>query len=502
MFTCPRGNLWCRNDGQLDGMQIAVSAGSLEEIADDDDVIASPEWRRGEIALEKSNFEAAVEADRDALRFFEQPTPQHYISLTWWLTWEIVVQLSHCLLRRWLVGRRHLDSASGDLIAARHYGRLSYSYANSYSLAAALWAHLRELNMTEKYGATLERAHAYGQHALLMSWLGWFKRACRYSVDSAEAFETLGNSSGRGHALTIYASVHYVASHLAECIEISRSAITIFESVGNDRDANLARCQLAASYLRLGRLVEAVEEAKCAYHSSVRYGNRETAVALAIWAAASDGDVPPKAIQSELDSHDEDSEVMTHLWQANGICWLSINQFEEAVEAFEKACEHERVVRLAKSYLVPSQVWLTTALRELAERNKDLGGDDGQSLLRRASQAARRGLRMARRFRFDVPHALRECAAIAALQGRSKCAVRRFEESLEVANQLHACYEYAKTLEVRGRLGKRFGWSEAEDDVADGSYMGSRLKRIRPTLIASEGDPGVTFRQGSAPRLS
>src|SRR5687768_1270790 len=127
MFTCPRGDLWCGNDERLIDAEMSHSF-AAPGASGDDDALISPEWRRGELALQKGNIAEAIDADEDALRSFGHRIPRHRIRFALWLVWELAIQLAHCCLRRWLVGTRSPDRASDRLIAARHYGRLAYEY--------------------------------------------------------------------------------------------------------------------------------------------------------------------------------------------------------------------------------------------------------------------------------------------------------------------------------------------------------------------------------------
>jgi tetratricopeptide (TPR) repeat protein len=105
-------------------------------------------------------------------------------------------------------------------------------------------------------------------------------------------------------------------------------------------------------------------------------------------------------------------------------------------------------------------------LRRQAEKTPDTPGGDRAALLQRAGKTARQALRTARTFQNDLPHALRECGLIAALQGQVAQAREHLDESLAIAQRQEARFEYAQTLLARGRVGQQHAWPEAQQDLA------------------------------------
>src|SRR5439155_5820404 len=122
---------------------------------------------------------------------------------------------------------------------------------------------------------------------------------------------------------------------------------------------------------------------------------------------------------------------------------------------------------------------LATALREEAERTPGWNAARRHELLRRARQAARQGLRVARRYRNNLPHALRELGLLAAMRGRPERAERLFARSLAIAEQQGAACEHALTLLARGELGVALGWPPAAADVAAARHA---LHALRASL--------------------
>src|SRR5262249_38704719 len=112
--------------------------------------------------------------------------------------------------------------------------------------------------------------------------------------------------------------------------------------------------------------------------------------------------------------------------------------------------------------------WLASALRCQAEKPSVWVPAKRTSFLERAGKVAAKALSVARTFQNDLPHALRECGLVAAMQGSPRLARRHLDESLAVAQRQGARFEHAQTLLARGRVGAEAGWPDAQADLAAG----------------------------------
>ena len=75
--------------------------------------------------------------------------------------------------------------------AARLSQRLGYAYWFARGRVPSLWAHLRELNLAERYPASPELAQAYSEHAPAMSLIPYFRRGIAYAEKSLEIRKAL-----------------------------------------------------------------------------------------------------------------------------------------------------------------------------------------------------------------------------------------------------------------------------------------------------------------------
>ena len=93
--------------------------------------------------------------------------------------------------------------------------------------------------------------------------------------------------------------------------------------------------------------------------------------------------------------------------------------------------------------------------------------DTRSAILKGAGKVVQRAVKIARTFQNDLPHALRECGLIAALQGKFNQARQYLDESLAVAERQSARFEHAQTLLARGRVGQKYGWPMSQQDLTN-----------------------------------
>jgi two-component system sensor kinase len=349
-------------------------------------------------------------------------------------------------------------------LVVRLLSRLGYADWFSRSGVAGLANHLRSVNRIELYPPTSELAQTYSEHAVAMTLLPWFSRGIAYAQKSLHLRREFGDVWGQAQSLHFLGVVLYAASRYSECIDNCREAIRLFEQTGDYWEVNMARFQLAASLYRLGDLSAAAEEADRMHRSGLQLGDAQAAgLGLDILAKATRGCVPRETLEAELRRpRGGDAETASLLLQAEGVRQFFAAEYRQAAATFEQAYHVARRAGVCNTYIVPSLPWLAAALRSAAEQVAERDAAETRRLLRRARCAARRGLRLARRFQNDLPHTLRENALLAAAQGQAGRARRLFEEGLRVAEQQGARYEHALTQLAMATAGRQFHWPDAE----------------------------------------
>ena len=132
--------------------------------------------------------------------------------------------------------------------------------------------------------------------------------------------------------------------------------------------------------------------------------------------------------------------------------------------------------------LASSAAWLASALRLAIEADATGAGTVEKARLHEARRAARRALRLARRRRSNLPHALRELGLIEVLEGRTWLGRRRLRRSLRVSVRQSAREEHAVALAALDHAAHAAGES---DRLAGAGWIaaepaGAPAKILRP----------------------
>ena len=108
--------------------------------------------------------------------------------------------------------RRRRKPSDVELLAVQLYSRLAHGYWFTRPRVATLWAHLRGMNLGERYEPTLELARTYSEHAPAMTLVPWFSRGTAYARKSLAICQSFGDVWGQGQSLAYYGLVLYAAA--------------------------------------------------------------------------------------------------------------------------------------------------------------------------------------------------------------------------------------------------------------------------------------------------
>ncbi len=442
--------------------QLEIAASLAADVADRAEI----EGKLGELAFKRGDVATAGEAVERAVRLLGRRMPRSSAGFLVSAIGEIIVQLFHTLAPRVFLARRDPAGAHAELLTVRLYSRLAYIYWFQRGRVPCLWAHLREMNLAERYPASAELAQAYSEHAPVMTMVPWFSRGRAYGEKSLRIRTDLGDLWGQGQSLNFIGTVLYAGSRYLECIDHCTRAVALLDRTGDCWESNTAKWHIALSLYRLGRLDEAVEASRVVRRAATEIGDHQAAgIALGAWAKASAGDIPAELIHGDLDRLGEDVHTAAEVLQAEAIRLIALGRPADGATVLERAAGMIKAKGLKQEYVAPVQPWLATALRtELASCPP--WSPRHRQLARRARRAASRSRRVARSYPNNRPHALRESALLAAMAGRPRRARRLLVASLEAAERQGARYEHAQTLLARGLTGLDLGWPDAASEVA------------------------------------
>ncbi|MCA9146782.1 MAG: AAA family ATPase, partial [Planctomycetales bacterium] len=457
-----RGNY--ASAGPLFEMAAELAEGSLAK--------AQIQGKLAELSFKRGDMENATLGFETALRTLGRYVPRSAPLVALFLGWEATVQLLHTFLPRLTVHQTRRPPNESERLAMRLFSLLTHGCWYCRSKTQCLWAHLRGMNLAEKFPPTPELAHAYSEHAPVMCLIPLFDRAIRYAQRSLELRKGFHDTWGQGQSLNFYSCVLYAASRYRECVEKGREAVRLLERTGDYWQVHIARYQVAASLYHLGQFQEAIEECRLNYHSGIELGDEQASgIILDVWARATMGVMDESLIKVELARDRRDSQGTTQVLVAQGISLLAAKECSQAVESLTRATEVARAAGIQNAYTVPALAWLATAWRSRAEEVSRYAPQDRNRMLRRAEQAAHRAIRAGKVCANDLPRALREAALVAAMRGQGRKALRYFDRSLECASRQDVSFEYAMTLRDRGTIGRSLGWPDAEADCAEAARL-------------------------------
>jgi two-component system sensor kinase len=437
------------------------------QLSDGDFARAKIQGKIGELAFKRGDMESATQDFENTLRLLGKLVPRRMPLFLVWLVWEVVVQTMHTLLPRLFVNRRKRQPTPAELLSYRMFSRLAHGYWFVRGRFQSLWAHLRGMNLVERYPPTAELAQAYSEHAPGMSLIGYYSRGIVYAEKSLELRRSFSDLWGQGQSLHFYGILLHAASMFTTCVEKSREAVRLLQRTGDYWEMNMARYQMAAALYRLGEHAEALREARRMHQSGLELGDEQAAgISLDLWAFATGGQVPENLIKNALECNRRDAQGTTQVLLADGVRLMALSQHEQAESRFEEALTIARQKGMMNAYVAPNLSWLASALRCQVEKQPSYALNQRRALMGRAAAAVRRALWMARWLQNDLPHALRECGRILALKGKTRQAFRCFAKSQAVAARQGAKYELAQTLLADGQLRKTLGEGDADRQIA------------------------------------
>ena len=390
--------------------------------------------------------------------------------------WEGIVQLLHTALPRVFVHRVARPPDDAERLALRLLSNFAHGCWYSRSRVLALWAHLRGLNLGERYQPSRELAQAYSEQGPAMTLLAAFNRGITYSERSIEMRKSLGDLWGQGQSLVFYGVTLYAASRFEQCVEKCRMAVRLLERMGDYWQVHMARYQIAASLYHLGDLRGAIEEAQLNFKSGLELGDEQASgIILDVWARAAAGALPAEILDSELQRDRTDAQGTTQVLLADGLRHLADGNRARAIDAFDEGAKIAGASGVRNAYTIPAVAWAATARRMEAEQIREYTPLRRANMVRAAEHAVRTALRSSWLCRNDLAQSLRDRALIFAMRGRLRRSLRDLKKSLRVARQLRQRHQEAQTLQAMADLGREAQWPDAEQRFEEAQKMLAQL---------------------------
>ncbi|MEM7452718.1 MAG: ATP-binding protein [Planctomycetota bacterium] len=440
--------------------------------------------RRGELEFKRGNKDKSMALCEEALAHLKIPVPTNRFQLWRGLAREISIQAAHSIFPRLFVGNQKTAAPEQDRLTWRLLGLLAHSYFYCRTIHHVLWVHLRGMNMAEKFPPTPELAKCYSEHGPAMSLIPWCNRGIKYVRKSLEFRKQFNDLWGQGQSRNFYSIVLYSASEFGQAIDQSAQAADILLRTGDHWELNIARYQHAAALYRSGKLKAALDHARHTYEMALSIGDyQSTSNILDVWARCAPHDLPVEIIATEKARDLQDVQARCQMLLANGVSLFARRKYTAAQACFEEAIERAVAAGVINTYISPHFAWLATALRMRIEREPPTTLKLRVELREKALKAAAKAVRIGRKFRNELPHALRELAGCHALHGNQWRAKRLFRKSLKVAQEQGAAYEAAMTKELFAAIGCELDWPDSKQMRREAAV---ELKRIRDGITENK----------------
>lgn len=447
------------------------------QLADSATTRAQVTLKLGELAFKEDRKDRAIELWESALIGLGGSLPSKWTVPLFTLR-EIAVQTLHSFLPGRLLARYAGPASDDDRLLWRLHSRLAYAYWFVRSKLDVLHIHLRGMNLAERYPPTAELAQAYSEHAPAMSLIPLGKRGIAYGRRSLQIRTEQNDVWGQGQSLHCLAIALYSAAQFEECVDVGRRSVRILERAGDFWEKHIAQYQVAASLYRLGRFTEAVQLAREAYDSGLAVGDYQVCGnIIEVWARATNGEVPQKILQAELDRPRADVQGRAHVLLARGIQLVSEQRFEDAILALDQGISIARQAGISNTYTSPLFAWKATALRHLLEIKSPLTRSPRRVVLRRHRRAARLAVAVALRFRNELPHALREYAWALVSQNRNRRALLLLRLSIRTARRQSAEYELIQSEVLLQKIRLEMGRRDAAEALHQAERRSSAFRR-------------------------
>lgn len=446
---------------------------------------ATVQSRHAELHFKRGNIELATEGFEQAMRTLNHYVPRCVSLVFFLLLLEAFVQVLHTIFPKVFVERLRRPPTESERLAITLFSKMTQGYWFCKTKVQCLWAHLKGMNLAEKYLPSSELAQAYSEHAPVVSLLPMFDRAIQYAEKSLALRRQFQDVWGEGQTLSFYSCVLYYASRFEESIQKGRESIQLLERTGDYWQVHISRYQVAASLYHLGRFEQAIVESRKNSTSGLELGDEQTSgIILDVWSRALRAPLPQQLLKAEVNRHRNDTQGKIQVHIASGIDYINQSKWTAAIEQLEQAYQIARKSGIHNAYTLPASAWLATAYRNHALVAHGFSKSSSDSALRLGRHAACRAIRQSKLCRNDLPRAYRELAIIENILGKPKQAVKYLMLSIEIAREQDAIYELSKSLEQLIGLSAWTELFDTDEYLLELQNVTTRLEDLNPSEFA------------------
>lgn len=457
--------------GQAFGKARSAAQTQLESLRIDEQM--------GELMFKRSQTDLAIAELARTLTSLGITPPSSEAAAFFRLLPVVAVQIAHTLFPSHYLASRPPEGAEMDFAICRLLNRLAYAYwfYNTGKLTC-FWSHLKSMNRAELYPPSAELGHCYSSHAMAMTLFPYFSRGIKYGAKAVQLCHALNDVWSKGQALHFYGDVTLCAGRYKEALDSLTESVKLLERSGDLWERNIANCNVAYVLYRMGALAEARRIGQQTVYEAIDSEDKQScASALSAWSKAAGGDIPEEPLSWARERISAtDNQALAELGQAQALRLIFLGKTTEARELLEVNWRRVYQIKFYNEYVSPVGAWLLTALRLELQSLGTTKTAEARALLKKARVLQRQALPLARRYRNNLAHALRECGLIAALERKQDRAIYFLRESVAAAKQISASFEHALSLSTRGSVGMVF------------NVPGSQLQRDEGLMLLQEQD--------------
>ena len=444
--------------------------------------------KHAELHFKRGNIELATEGFEEAMRTLHHCVPRWVPIVFFLLLFEATVQVLHTVFPKLFVERLRRPPTDAERLAITLFSKMTHGYWFCKTKVQCLWAHLKGMNLAETYSPTPELAHAYSEHAPVVSLIPMFSRAIAYSEKSLALRRAFQDVWGEGQTLSFYSCVLYYASRFEESIEKGRESIRLLERTGDYWQVHISRYQVAASLYHLGRFESALQEARRNSESGVELGDEQASgIILDVWSRAARHALPSELLETELRRNRNDTQGRVQVHIAAGINCLNQSQWKPAITALSEARQIAHKSGIHNAYTLPASAWLATAYRQQAVQALCYSRASSQECILRGRRTARQAIRQSKLCRNDLPRALRELALLDTLRGSPRSANKHLLESIRVARDQNALFELSESLKEMVNLSRWLDLPGLNQYLLELQNVTTRLEDLNPSGLIGLG---------------
>ncbi|MCG3205555.1 MAG: Serine/threonine-protein kinase PknD [Elusimicrobia bacterium] len=438
-------------------------------VATSDQDRADIQSKIGEVLFKKGDVQAAILETEKASRVLHINIPTTLVGFIGHFIFQLATQALHVVFPKLFVGRKKSTETGTDLMKVKLFGRLTYCYWFGNGVIPCLWAHFSGLNLAERYAPTPELGQVYSERVAIMALMGLYwnrfsKTADDFAARSLAIREMFNDTWGRAQTLSFFCVNLYFTARYEDAIVWGREAVKLLEQTGDYWEMNIARYQVAASLMRLGRFEEAVHEAWIIHRTGLNIGDiMASGISLDILVRATQGHISADIVRREVSRRRQDIQPQVQVMMAEGMRSFYAGEYKASSRVFKDALIKLKKNAFWNGYVSAALPWYMSSLRLDMEQQKNTELKELQ--LRKLKNVGRWARLMVHFTVVDKPHLYRELGLLSVHLNEEAKAKHYFSESLQYANEQKAQYEQVLSHIEHGTAGLRFGWRHAQMEL-------------------------------------